>query len=228
MAPERARRTSRRRTNQESYSPGPSSTMTLRSTMRKSQDANATITSRSTTAISTPTAVTGTAAGESNLLPAFHSSVDLVSHDLPLEARMLSNLAPLDTVVTPEGSSPLSEPASHVGASAYTQDLPLKPLIPVELPSTDPYIKRLEIFSVSTTLVFDEQEASIKSTTEYIELLTQLCMIVKKSQAGGGVNVKIEHAVYQQSTDVLKSSFGADVSNEEWLLIKALKQFNID
>ncbi|KAF8554092.1 hypothetical protein OG21DRAFT_1522679 [Imleria badia] len=69
--------------------------------------------------------------------------------------------------------------------------------------------------------------------------------IVKKSQAGGGVAVKIEHAVYQsakmfgrhfddkddllshitrQSIDVLKSSFKTDVSNEEWLLIKALKQ----
>jgi translation initiation factor 5B len=69
--------------------------------------------------------------------------------------------------------------------------------------------------------------------------------IVKKSQAGGGVAVKIEHAVYQsakmfgrhfddkdellshitrQSIDVLKSSFKPDVSNEEWLLIKALKQ----
>ncbi|KAJ3853333.1 hypothetical protein EV368DRAFT_39150 [Lentinula lateritia] len=68
--------------------------------------------------------------------------------------------------------------------------------------------------------------------------------IVKKSQAGGGVAVKIEHAVYQsakmfgrhfddkdelmshitrQSIDVLKSSFRTDVSNEEWLLIKALK-----
>ncbi|KAI1788965.1 hypothetical protein LXA43DRAFT_1183593 [Ganoderma leucocontextum] len=68
--------------------------------------------------------------------------------------------------------------------------------------------------------------------------------IVKKSQAGGGVAVKIEHAVYQsakmfgrhfdekdeiyshitrQSIDVLKASFKADVSNEEWLLIKALK-----
>ncbi|KIK98161.1 hypothetical protein PAXRUDRAFT_134809 [Paxillus rubicundulus Ve08.2h10] len=68
--------------------------------------------------------------------------------------------------------------------------------------------------------------------------------LVKKSQAGGGVAVKIEHAVYQsskmfgrhfdekddllshitrQSIDVLKSSFKADVSNEEWLLIKALK-----
>ncbi|OBZ71972.1 Eukaryotic translation initiation factor 5B [Grifola frondosa] len=68
--------------------------------------------------------------------------------------------------------------------------------------------------------------------------------IVKKSQAGGGVAVKIEHAVYQsakmfgrhfdekdelyshitrQSIDVLKSSFKTDVSNEEWLLIKALK-----
>ena len=68
--------------------------------------------------------------------------------------------------------------------------------------------------------------------------------IVKKSQAGGGVAVKIEHAVYQsakmfgrhfddkdelyshitrQSIDVLKASFKQDVSNEEWLLIKALK-----
>ncbi|KAG1739943.1 uncharacterized protein EDB91DRAFT_1082308 [Suillus paluster] len=68
--------------------------------------------------------------------------------------------------------------------------------------------------------------------------------IVKKSQAGGGVAVKIEHAVYEsgkmfgrhfdeknelfshitrQSIDVLKTSFKADVSNEEWLLIKALK-----
>ncbi|KAI0687291.1 hypothetical protein C8Q76DRAFT_686384 [Earliella scabrosa] len=68
--------------------------------------------------------------------------------------------------------------------------------------------------------------------------------IVKKSQAGGGVAVKIEHAVYQsakmfgrhfdekdelyshitrQSIDVLKSSFKTDVTNEEWLLIKALK-----
>ncbi|OJA18356.1 hypothetical protein AZE42_00733 [Rhizopogon vesiculosus] len=68
--------------------------------------------------------------------------------------------------------------------------------------------------------------------------------IVKKSQAGGGVAVKIEHAVYEsgkmfgrhfeekdelfshitrQSIDVLKTSFKADVSTEEWLLIKALK-----
>ncbi|KAH9027244.1 P-loop containing nucleoside triphosphate hydrolase protein [Lactarius pseudohatsudake] len=69
--------------------------------------------------------------------------------------------------------------------------------------------------------------------------------LVKKSQAGGGVAVKIEHAVYQsakmfgrhfddkdevysrisrQSIDVLKESFKADVATEEWLLIKALKQ----
>ncbi|KAI0070310.1 hypothetical protein K474DRAFT_1713450 [Panus rudis PR-1116 ss-1] len=68
--------------------------------------------------------------------------------------------------------------------------------------------------------------------------------VVKKSQAGGGVAVKIEHAVYQsakmfgrhfdekdeiyshitrQSIDVLKASFKQDVSTEEWLLIKALK-----
>ncbi|KAJ3783601.1 hypothetical protein GGU10DRAFT_428938 [Lentinula aff. detonsa] len=73
--------------------------------------------------------------------------------------------------------------------------------------------------------------------------------IVKKSQAGGGVAVKIEHAVYQsakmfgrhfddkdellshitrQSIDVLKSSFRTDVSNEEWLLIKALKLGTIE
>lgn len=73
--------------------------------------------------------------------------------------------------------------------------------------------------------------------------------IVKKSQAGGGVAVKIEHAVYQSakmfgrhfdekdellshitrpSIDVLKTSFKVDVSNEEWLLIRALKpRFNI-
>jgi len=68
--------------------------------------------------------------------------------------------------------------------------------------------------------------------------------LVKKSQAGGGVAVKIEHAVYQSakmfgrhfdekdeiisqisraSIDVLKTTFKVDVSNEEWLLIKALK-----
>ncbi|KAK0231376.1 hypothetical protein IW262DRAFT_1478609 [Armillaria fumosa] len=73
--------------------------------------------------------------------------------------------------------------------------------------------------------------------------------IVKKSQAGGGVAVKIEHAVYQsakmfgrhfdekdellshisrQSIDVLKSSFKADISNEEWLLIKALKPASLE
>lgn len=84
---------------------------------------------------------------------------------------------------------------------------------------------------------------------------------MKKSQAGGGVAVKIEHAVYQSakmfgrhfdekdeivshvtrtSIDVLKvgpftlshyryrsrlsqASFKADVTTEEWLLIKALK-----
>ncbi|OSD01712.1 hypothetical protein PYCCODRAFT_1452538 [Trametes coccinea BRFM310] len=68
--------------------------------------------------------------------------------------------------------------------------------------------------------------------------------IVKKNQAGGGVAVKIEHAVYQsakmfgrhfdekdelyshitrQSIDVLKASFKDQVTTEEWLLIKALK-----
>ncbi|KAG8906155.1 hypothetical protein FRB99_007469 [Tulasnella sp. 403] len=69
-------------------------------------------------------------------------------------------------------------------------------------------------------------------------------LLVKKSQAGAGVAVKIEHAVYEparmfgrhfddkdevishitrQSIDVLKESFRKDVSPEEWLLIKQLK-----
>jgi translation initiation factor 5B len=71
---------------------------------------------------------------------------------------------------------------------------------------------------------------------------------VKKSQAGGGVAVKIEHAVYQsakmfgrhfddkdevlshisrQSIDVLKETFKADVSMDEWHLIKAMKPVSI-
>lgn len=69
--------------------------------------------------------------------------------------------------------------------------------------------------------------------------------MVKKSQAGGGVAVKIEHAVYEsakmfgrhfddkdelysqitrQSIDVMKESFRKDVSMEEWALIKKLKE----
>jgi len=69
--------------------------------------------------------------------------------------------------------------------------------------------------------------------------------IVKKSQAGGGVAVKIEHAVYQsskmygrhfddkdellshitrQSIDVLKDTFRNDMTKEDVILIKGLKQ----
>ncbi|KAF8335036.1 uncharacterized protein EI90DRAFT_3049253 [Cantharellus anzutake] len=69
--------------------------------------------------------------------------------------------------------------------------------------------------------------------------------VVKKSQAGAGVAVKIEHAVYQsakmygrhfddkdellsqitrQSIDVMKESFKAELSKEELFLIKGLKQ----
>jgi len=69
--------------------------------------------------------------------------------------------------------------------------------------------------------------------------------IVKKSQAGGGVAVKIEHAVYQsakmygrhfddkdellshitrQSIDVLKEAFRNELTKEDALLIKGLKQ----
>ncbi|KZV87661.1 P-loop containing nucleoside triphosphate hydrolase protein [Exidia glandulosa HHB12029] len=68
--------------------------------------------------------------------------------------------------------------------------------------------------------------------------------VIKKSQQGAGVAVKIEHAAYQTSKlfgrhfdendevishitrasiDVLKSTFKADVTTEEWVLIKNLK-----
>ncbi|KAG9097743.1 hypothetical protein FRC06_007224 [Ceratobasidium sp. 370] len=68
--------------------------------------------------------------------------------------------------------------------------------------------------------------------------------LVKKSQVGAGVAVKVEHAVYEsakmfgrhfddkdevysmisrQSIDVLKEAFRKDVATEEWQLIKALK-----
>jgi len=68
--------------------------------------------------------------------------------------------------------------------------------------------------------------------------------IVKKSQAGAGVAVKIEHAVYESakmfgrhfdekdeivslitrlSIDTMKETFKKDVSVEEWMLIKQLK-----
>jgi len=68
--------------------------------------------------------------------------------------------------------------------------------------------------------------------------------IVKKSQAGAGVAVKIEHAVYESakmfgrhfdekdeivslitrlSIDTMKETFKKDVTVEEWMLIKQLK-----
>ncbi|TDL29015.1 hypothetical protein BD410DRAFT_810858 [Rickenella mellea] len=77
-----------------------------------------------------------------------------------------------------------------------------------------------------------------------LEINHKAMEIVKKSQAGAGVAVKIEHAVYQsskmfgrhfdekdeifshitrQSIDVMKTTFKADVSTEEWLLMKGLK-----
>jgi len=68
--------------------------------------------------------------------------------------------------------------------------------------------------------------------------------VVKKSQVGAGVAVKIEHAVYEtarlfgrhfdekdelismisrESIDVLKELFRADAAKEDWVLIKKLK-----
>ncbi|KAJ3966260.1 hypothetical protein EV361DRAFT_954240 [Lentinula raphanica] len=204
MAPERARGASRRRTNQQKYSPRPSRpTMTLRSATKKSQDVTAT--SKPTTAISIPTPVaTATATGESNISPVSPSSVDLLSHDLPLDARTLSDLAARAAVVTSEGSSSLSEahpsidvsnPTPHTTTTnTHMHDLPSKPLIPVELPDTDPSIKRLETFFASTTQLFDKQEASINTTNEYIELVTQLCIDYKEILASKQVIERIDHS----------------------------------
>ncbi|KIM45784.1 hypothetical protein M413DRAFT_440821 [Hebeloma cylindrosporum] len=92
--------------------------------------------------------------------------------------------------------------------------------------------------------VTSKKETIVLGKITSLEINHKTQEIVKKSQAGGGVAVKIEHAVYQsakmfgrhfdekdellshitrQSIDVLKTSFKADVSNEEWLLIRALK-----
>ncbi|KZT20635.1 hypothetical protein NEOLEDRAFT_1151208 [Neolentinus lepideus HHB14362 ss-1] len=97
----------------------------------------------------------------------------------------------------------------------------------------DPVTKKKEIIALGKIFASTSLEINHKSQE-----------VVKKSQAGGGVAVKIEHAVYQtakmfgrhfdekdeivshisrQSIDVLKTHFRADVSNEEWLLIKGLK-----
>ncbi|KAJ3769715.1 hypothetical protein FB446DRAFT_791135 [Lentinula raphanica] len=206
MAPERARGASRRRTNQQKYSPRPSRpTMTLRSATKKSQDVTAT--SKPTTAISIPTPVaTATATGESNISPVSPSSVDLLSHDLPLDARTLSDLAARAAVVTSEGSSSLSEahpsidvsnPTPHTTTTnTHMHDLPSKPLIPVELPDTDPSIKRLETFFASTTQLFDKQEASINTTNEYIELVTQLCIDYKEILDSKQVIERIDHSCW--------------------------------
>ncbi|KAJ7283275.1 hypothetical protein C8J57DRAFT_1432470 [Mycena rebaudengoi] len=106
---------------------------------------------------------------------------------------------------------------------------------PIAVVKTDPVTQKREIIDLG------------KITS--LEINHKTHDVVKKSQAGAGVAVKIEHAVYQsakmfgrhfddkdellshitrQSVDVLKNSFRADVTPEEWMLIKQLKpRFNI-
>ncbi|KAF7330874.1 Tr-type G domain-containing protein [Mycena venus] len=106
---------------------------------------------------------------------------------------------------------------------------------PIAVVKTDPTTNKKEIIDLG------------KITS--LEINHKTHDLVKKSQAGAGVAVKIEHAVYQsakmfgrhfddkdellshitrQSVDVLKNSFRADVTPEEWVLIKHLKpRFNI-
>ncbi|KAF7354856.1 Tr-type G domain-containing protein [Mycena sanguinolenta] len=101
---------------------------------------------------------------------------------------------------------------------------------PIAVVKTDPTTNKKEIIDLG------------KITS--LEINHKTYELVKKSQAGAGVAVKIEHAVYQsakmfgrhfddkdellshitrQSVDVLKESFRADVTPEEWMLIKHLK-----
>ncbi|KAJ7265927.1 hypothetical protein B0H12DRAFT_1100146 [Mycena haematopus] len=101
---------------------------------------------------------------------------------------------------------------------------------PIAVVKTDPTTNKKEVIDLG------------KITS--LEINHKTHELVKKSQAGAGVAVKIEHAVYQsakmfgrhfddkdellshitrQSVDVLKNSFRADVTPEEWVLIKNLK-----
>ncbi|KAK4705284.1 translation initiation factor 5B, partial [Phenoliferia sp. Uapishka_3] len=95
---------------------------------------------------------------------------------------------------------------------------------------TDPETKKKEIIGLG------------KVTS--LEINHKVKQVVKKSEVGGGVAVKIEHASYESakqygrhfddkdelismisraSIDVLKTHFRNDVSKEDWLLIKMLK-----
>ncbi|KAF8603525.1 P-loop containing nucleoside triphosphate hydrolase protein [Ceratobasidium sp. AG-I] len=118
----------------------------------------------------------------------------------------------------------------------------------------DPIILGCDILDgslrVGTPLCVVKTDASGKKETISLGKVTSLEInhkpfeLVKKSQVGAGVAVKIEHAVYEsakmfgrhfddkdevfsmitrQSIDVLKETFRKDVSMEEWQLIKALK-----
>ncbi|CCO37330.1 Eukaryotic translation initiation factor 5B Short=eIF-5B [Rhizoctonia solani AG-1 IB] len=124
----------------------------------------------------------------------------------------------------------------------------------------DPIILGCDILDgslrVGTPLCVVKTDPSGKKETVSLGKVTSLEInhkpfeVVKKSQVGAGVAVKIEHAVYEsakmfgrhfddkdevysmvsrQSIDVLKETFRKDVSMEEWHLIKALKtKLNID
>ncbi|CAE6451660.1 unnamed protein product [Rhizoctonia solani] len=118
----------------------------------------------------------------------------------------------------------------------------------------DPIILGCDILDgslrVGTPLCVVKTDASGKKEIVSLGKVTSLEInhkpyeVVKKSQVGAGVAVKIEHAVYEsakmfgrhfddkdevysmvsrQSIDVLKETFRKDVLTEEWLLIKALK-----
>ncbi|KAJ3754959.1 hypothetical protein EV360DRAFT_86342 [Lentinula raphanica] len=53
-------------------------------------------------------------------------------------------------------------------------NLPPKPLIPLELLATDPMVQRLESISAWSTLLLEEQKASIEFTRQNIQSLAQL------------------------------------------------------
>jgi len=97
---------------------------------------------------------------------------------------------------------------------------------------------------VKTDVVTGKKDVIRLGKISSLEINHKAMEIVKKSQAGAGVAVKIEHAVYEsakmygrhfddkdevvsqitrQSIDVMKESFRMDVTPEEWALMKQLK-----
>ncbi|KAJ3831246.1 hypothetical protein F5878DRAFT_647807, partial [Lentinula raphanica] len=83
----------------------------------------------------------------------------------PLRSEMKTNLN-----VQQLCPAPLTDDYSQ----PWLYNLPPKPLIPLELLATDPMVQRLESISAWSTLLLEEQKASIEFTRQNIQSLAQL------------------------------------------------------